>query len=825
MTIYRQPTPIRFVLLFLFFPIAVLVLSLCHPVEAGEIPSLPKKTVALLSDGRSEPQNDLTLRFQKAFEILAEGEITPVFKKRPAYSAQWQNKKAMNALQTALNDPEVDLIFINGPLLAAQALQMAPTHRKPIVGLLTFDPAFVLPKTPIKRQSLALTVIPGQIQADLKTMAQMFKTRALTVLVDGILLEQIKGLKAHLINTAKTHGFDAKIRPIKETARETLKSLGKQVKAVYLTPGLQMPGSQRKQLIGKLNEEGYFIFSGAGATDVQDGALAGQLPPMNERLARHAALNAMRFFSGMGSQNPLESLKPKRQLQINETTTAWVKYHVSDAVAEKAREVEPEPLKKSVVAALPEVDRLPFDNYLKKNKTPELTLAQAVDRALKNNASLSVKQAMVEEDRQDRDRMLTELFPQIRGQVGYMRVDQNIAQRSFGMFPQERTSAGVALRQLIYSDPVISRLRAANKNVDSALFQEKSHRLDMAARTQELYFDCLASAALYWIREYNLKLTQQNLETARQRKAVGIAGPQEVYRWEAQAAHDRSQVIGAQSALQSAMVGLNRIMGEKQNRIWSFQNSRASEMQGAFNENTFMSLVLNPTDFSELTTHVVDTALDTSPELKSINSLIDATRILKGYYKRRFVVPEASVEFGYSHTLNQTFDNVPAVEQFTRFIPEDADNHWALQVKLVWSLFEGGGKVVDVRKNRATLRKLESLHREASQIVEERARNALIQASTARSDMDLARVAAEAAKKNFKVVRDGYAQGVTTILDMLDAQREAMVQERKVILSEYRFLKAVVEVERSMNRIAALVPENEQEAWWQELKDRLGRDG
>lgn len=820
--IHNETTPYRFFQLFLLSTVVVIVLSIFHPVFAQN-PFPPKKTIALLSDGQSDPQNNLEIRFQKALEILAEGEITPVFKK--SAGAYWQREKAAIALKKALNDPAVDLVFINGPLLAAQALKTTQKNEKPIVGLFNFDPGFLLTVPSVKRLPLALSVIPGQIQADLETMAQMFKTRELTLLVDDVLLGQFKGLKQQLLKVAKKQGFTATIRPIRKTVQETLTSLSKKVKAVYLTPGLRMPANQRKQLIGRLNEKGTFVFTGAGAVDVQDGALAGQLPPMNERLARHAALNAMRFFSGMQLRNPIDPLNPKRRLQINETTAVAVKYRVSVSLAEKAREVEPEPPGKSVAAALPEVDRLPFDHYLKKNSTPELTLAQAVERALKKNASLSVKQATVEEDRQDRDRMLTELFPQVRGQVGYMRVDQNIAQRSFGMFPEDRSSAGIALRQLIFSDPVISRLRAANKGVDSALFREKSLRLDVAARTQELYMDCLAAAALYWIREYNLKLTQQNLQTARQRNAAGTAGPQEVYRWEAKEAHDRSLVIRSQSVLQSAMVGLNRIMGEEQNRIWSFQNSRASQMQGAFNEKTFMSLVLNPADFQALTTHVLDTALDTSPELKSIDSLIDATRILKGYYKRRFVVPEASVEFGYSHTLNQTFNNVPAVEQFTRYVPEDADNHWALQVKLVWSLFEGGGKIVDVRKNRATLRKLESLHREASQIVEERARNALIEASAARSDMDLAKMAAEAANKNYKVVRDGYAQGVATILDLLDAQRETMVQERQAILSEYRFLKAIVEVERSMNRIAALVPVADQESWWQDLKERLGRKG
>ena len=271
------------------------------------------------------------------------------------------------------------------------------------------------------------------------------------------------------------------------------------------------------------------------------------------------------------------------------------------------------------------------------------------------------------------------------------------------------------------------------------------------------------------------------------------------------------------------MVGLNRIMGEDQHLIWTFENSRASQMKGAFNEQTFMSLVSNPPDFSTLISLVVDTALDTSPELKSVDSLIDATRILRGYYKRRFVVPEASVEFGYSRTLNQAFDNVSGIEPWLRVVPEDSDNHWALQLKLVWPLFEGGGKVVDVRKNRATLRKLESLHREASQIIEERARNALIHAARARRDMDFARKAAQAARKNFKITRDGYAQGTSTILDLLDAQREAVLQEREALLSEYDYLKAIVEVQRSMNGIAALIPEEEQQIWWEDLKNRLGR--
>jgi outer membrane protein TolC len=221
---------------------------------------------------------------------------------------------------------------------------------------------------------------------------------------------------------------------------------------------------------------------------------------------------------------------------------------------------------------------------------------------------------------------------------------------------------------------------------------------------------------------------------------------------------------------------------------------------------------------------VVNKALDGAPELQSSDSLLDANDILRRYHKRRFFVPEALMEFGYDRTLDQTYDNPPGFQGSGGLLPEDKKDHWALQFKLEWSFFQGGGQIVDIRKDLATRKKLESLHREAAEIIEERARNALIRASTARSDMDLARQAAQAAHKNYKVSRNGYAEGTASILDLLDAQREARMQERKAVVAEYRYLKAVVAVERSMNRVAALVPEKDQKAWWNELKARLGKE-
>jgi len=77
MTILKQSLP-TLRALFFFFAISFPVITFHTAAEGSE--SLPTKTVALLSDGQSEPLKDLTLRFKKAFQILAQGEVTPLFK-------------------------------------------------------------------------------------------------------------------------------------------------------------------------------------------------------------------------------------------------------------------------------------------------------------------------------------------------------------------------------------------------------------------------------------------------------------------------------------------------------------------------------------------------------------------------------------------------------------------------------------------------------------------------------------------------------------------------------------------------------------------------
>ena len=63
--------------------------------------------------------------------------------------------------------------------------------------------------------------------------------------------------------------------------------------------------------------------------------------------------------------------------------------------------------------------------------------------------------------------------------------------------------------------------------------------------------------------------------------------------------------------------------------------------------------------------------------------------------------------------------------------------------------------------------------------------------------IDLAKQAAEAARNNFELVADGYAEGLVDIINLLDAQNQALDAELAAATAVYDFLSDLMAVQRA----------------------------
>ncbi len=98
-------------------------------------------------------------------------------------------------------------------------------------------------------------------------------------------------------------------------------------------------------------------------------------------------------------------------------------------------------------------------------------------------------------------------------------------------------------------------------------------------------------------------------------------------------------------------------------------------------------------------------------------------------------------------------------------------------------------------------------------------RNSVFLAASSRLAIDLARQSSEAAAKNLEIVSDNYTLGLVSLVDLLDAQTNALNAELAAADAVNNYLVDLMRVERAVGRFTFFVSEEERGAWITELEE------
>ena len=374
-----------------------------------------------------------------------------------------------------------------------------------------------------------------------------------------------------------------------------------------------------------------------------------------------------------------------------------------------------------------------------------LALEQAMLMASENNIDLSIQKAFVESTRQDKNKAITAYLPQVNTNITYSRIDKDRSEYSFGSIPYEKVTEGFSVSQLIFDDRTVSAILATGKLWDRQKLEQEVVRLDRIELAGKRFLQYLQSQVLLQVKKDNLKLTRNNLELALLRKRVGTSGPEEVYRWEAQEARDRSAVISAESDVEQARIALNQVLNVPQNQLWNPVDIALAEEDDYFLGNRFFGKIKNEDQVETLEEFVVHFGLQNAPSLLALDRAIEAQQINLSTAKRRFFLPTAHANFSYDYRSDETFapSSLPA-----GFPGMDLDDEeWMFAVTLSYPLFEGGGRFVDIKKAEADLERLDQTRTQVMQLIEQRARAALYALYRSQPNIKLSRIAADRAGK------------------------------------------------------------------------------
>ncbi|MCK5032871.1 MAG: TolC family protein, partial [Calditrichia bacterium] len=735
--------------------------------------------IGVVFDGPSQLNNVVLNMVKHEIDELTEAEFYISFPDNKIVDGGWNADKIKSLIDNLLSDSEVDFIITLGAI-ASDNIAKRGDLPKPVIAPFIVDPK--IQGIPVKKgksglKNLNYIVVPFTTPNTLKDFLGLGEFKNLAILYNKNYLDAIPALEQRTKKIAEKIGINTFLFKIEKSIDEVFKDFPAEIEAVYVSPLLHLPETDFTKLVDELKKRKLPSFSIMGTEDVKRGILATNRPNIFPRIARRIALNIQRILLGEKPHKIDVYFAPGEQLAINMKT---------------AREINVYP-KWSV---LTEADLIGEEET---ETGRALDLNAVVNEAVKENLDVLAQKRNLSATAENIAIARSNLLPQLGlSAIGIM-IDKDRAKASFGSQPERTVTGSITATQLIYSEAAWANLSIQNWLQESREFELEMLKLDISLSAAKAFLNVLRAKTFEKIQKQNLKRTKSNLEVARVRESVGSAGPAEVYRWESELATNRNSVIQAIAQSNLARIELNRLLHRnlEEQFICIEENVYSENLMNS--TNTLPKYLGNPYAFGIFKDFMVKEGLKNSPELASLNAAIQAQERALISATKKYWMPTLALQAEYSNILSKDGAGSETVS-FSPGFPETDDTNWNMALNLSFPLFDGTSKYAERRKASKELEQLSLQYDAISEKIEQRIRSSLYKVGASFAAIRELKLSAEAAAKSLKVVKDAYARGAVSILDLLDAQNVALVSEELASNAVFDFTIDLMTVERAVGK-------------------------
>ncbi len=755
-------------------------------VERGVRTSqLPVVRIGILQDGKVL-EADATPIFKQEIRELLRDEYDVRFSDATQLQGDWTVPSVQAALDRLLANPRVDMILALGALASHEAGQRRQLS-KPVFAPFIIDVG--LQNIPLRDgtsgvRNLSYVTFPSDIERDFRAFLEVIRFKKVAFIASQGIVEALPQLLQSVETTVAGLGLEVKIVPVGQTVDTALAALTDDIEAVYVVPLPHVSPEEFQRLIDGLIAKRLPSFSLCGRSEVEQGLLFSLARSTNMlRLARRVALNIQRTLFGEEPGTFPVAFSRGERMTFNMAT---------------ARAIGLTP----PWEFLTQMDVL----YGEPQDLPRrLSLPLVVEEAVRANLDLQAVERFVAAGREDIREARAALWPQLTARVQGRVIDDDRA--NVGL-PERAGSAALELSQLIYSEPTWANLRIQQSLQLSREAEKTITLLDVVLEAATGYLNVLSAKTVERIQRDNLNLTRTNLELARVRRSVGVARPNEVLRWESQVANDRRQVINAFAQREQTEIALNRVLHRPLEEGFTTEEPDLQDHRLMTSFGLILPYVDNPRYFEIFREFMVRQGLEAAPELRQVAAQIAAQERTLKSAERSFYTPEIG--------LSGNLTGVETDGVGSSGAPGD-DVNWEIGAQASLPLYTGGARLARRQRAREELAQLQLEREAAAERIAANIRIAMYAAGSTYANIEPAQEAATAATKNFDLVTDAYGRGAVSILDLLDAQREALSANLDAANTVYAYLIELMQMQRSIGQFDFFVSEDGRRDWFERL--------
>lgn len=761
---------------------------------ASTFAQAPVRTIGLSTDGPVEESAWLVDVFRNELEALAGTAFDLRFPEAKRLEAGGTFEGAKAAHDRLLADPAVDLVVALGPLVSREMVARRDLP-KPVIAPFVID--VLNPEIP--RGPGGGSGVPNlcfvepvfDFAHDVERFRELVDFRRMAVLgPEGV----IGALSLDAEQQAALRSLDLRLDTVALTGDPAalVAALPEDTQAAYVIGLPRAETDARDTLYEALHARGIATFAVAGENGVRAGALAGLTPAdWWPRLMRRTALDARRILTGQPAAEIPTQLARGEQYFVNMETARRLGIAPTFALMSDARLV----------------------GELTREPERSIDLRDAMREAIERNRDVRVARRALEAGRDDVSIAWSQLLPQVEATLGYRIIDEDRAARA--SVGAERTlAAGGSVSQVLWSERALAGVSVQRSLVRALEASLRQSELDAGLQAATGYFDVLSATAVESIRRETLQLTRSNLERARLRLRLGAASPAEEARWESQVAQDQDALVTSIAQRNLTEIELNRVLHLPLEEKLGLADPATGADVFRYLDPRFLPWIDDPAGLRVLRAFASDVALEQAPELARIDAAIAVQERLLSSETRSFFSPELALTGELTRTLERDGAGADALDR----APLD-DTDWQVQLGLSLPLFEGAGRLARRGQLRTEILRLEREREAAAERIEQRVRSAVHLASASFTRITLTERAEAAARRNFELVADAYAEGAVSIIELLDAQTAFVNAQQQQASASFQFLSDVMEVERASGGFIVLQTPEERDDVFRRLDE------
>ena len=427
--------------------------------------------------------------------------------------------------------------------------------------------------------------------------------------------------------------------------------------------------------------------------------------------------------------------------------------------------------------------------YTQTKKAENLTFRFVAEKAVENNTELNKLKQERDTEAKRIDKAISSLFPEIRASAAMNTLDKTrIDYREKAV--QDNVNAKIKMKQILFSDSVIANKNTAEYKASVHKLAAESVRLDIIRDAADSYYSLLRLTDLSTAEKNHLGY----LNSIRQGLKARKARKSDYARIDKLIKASKSRITQLEQDRLNEISILETMIGQKIAADCSFESyEKMLDANGIKDLSDIFTSLTTEEKIAKVKQFFTEKALDDSPELMAIDELLKLNKRDIKTEKRKFVLPDVSINGEYTQYLDKKEDSDEYTADFSK-------NDWSLNLRLSMPIFDGKRSSPDLyAKNTERIQYLNK-RAELRDTIKIRMENTVDWAVDAESNRSMTADIKNEADKNLKKQRTLYDAKKLKLSAQLTACEDYYADQKDGINAGYSLVYALNDLQRAYGK-------------------------